>query len=81
MNNIEKSKERLFKMLSQYTNVLFAVEKDYKPFVARNTEEELSRVYLECFPGATLRDWNCPACCIHNWKLFNNFYKNYNKSK
>lgn len=73
MNN----KERLFKMLTQYSNILSAVERDYKPFVPKIIEEQIGALYSELFPANKLRDWSCPACCLHNWRLFNKFYKQY----
>lgn len=72
-------KERLFKMLTQYSNILAAVEKDYKPFVPKNIEEQIGSLYSELYPSNKLRDWSCPACSLHNWRLFNEFYKNYIK--
>lgn len=73
-------KIRLYKMLSQYTSILSAVEKDYKPFVPKEIERQIAEVYIKVYPNNHLRDWSCPACSLHNWKLFNKFYKNYNKS-
>lgn len=69
--------ERLYKMLTQYSNILYCVERDYKPFVPKLVEEQIGALYSELYPNNKLRDWSCPACCLHNWKLFNNFYKYY----
>lgn len=71
--------ERLYKMLSNYTHIMYCADRDYKPFVERGVEEQISEVYSQISPNV-LRDWQCPSCAIFNWKQFGKWYRQYEKT-